>query len=226
MSRRSSSTAAGSPPSPRATPGSARPPQKPMNGATRCPHRGRELPHASLARVLQRVPVPALRVRRIGAGLGRVVPVVGAAEHGDGRRAALGEQLRVERGIVALDRLERLARVVARRRVQRLPARAERAIEPVVAAERRQEARQAPLQELRPVGIVHHLRARRGVRLGRGVRVHAQQPRGREDGARRRRGTPRARGRRARPWRPAARSRPSRPPSRGEAPAPSSAPAA
>jgi hypothetical protein len=66
--------------------------------------------------------VPLARALRIGAGLRGVVPVVGPAQDGDGGRAALREQLRVEDGIVALDGLEQLARLVVRGSVERLAA--------------------------------------------------------------------------------------------------------
>ena len=52
-------------------------------------HGRRELPHPAAARVAQGVPVPALGVLRVRPRLAGVVPVVGAAQHRDGRRAAL-----------------------------------------------------------------------------------------------------------------------------------------
>ena len=137
----------------------------------------RELPHA--ARRARRAAGPSASASGAPdrARLRGVVPVVRAAQHGDGRRAALREQLRVEQRIVALDRLEHLARVVARGRVERLAVGAERAVEAIVAAQRGQRASTAPLEELRPVCVVGDLAARREVRLRRGVRVDAEQPR-------------------------------------------------
>src|SRR5579872_6463723 len=158
-------------------------PAEPKERRDAVSHGGRELAHPSGARVAERVPVPALGVERVGPRLGSVVPVVGAAEDRDRRRAALREQLRVQEGVVALDRLEGLTRFVARRGVERLAVRAERARVAIVPPEGREKPRESALQELGVVRVVAHLSAGREVRLAGGVRVHAEDPRGGEDRA-------------------------------------------
>ena len=144
-------------------------------------NRPRELPHPSEASAAQGIPVPALRDRRVGARLGRIVPVVRAAEHGDRGRVALREQRGVELRVIALDRLQRLSRPIVRAtsNASGWPPRM-RAIE-VVAAERRKEGDETPLQELRVAGVVHELSTGRKARLAGRIGVHAQDPGSSED---------------------------------------------
>ena len=88
------------------------------------------------------------------------------------------EKIGIELRVVALDRLERFPSLVARRRVERLAVRAQRTSVPVVSNQGGKQCAEAGLEEFRVVRVVGDFAAGGAVRLGGGVCVDAQDPRG------------------------------------------------